>query len=162
MTLIVWTAFYVLFLVYAFRNRGGFLLVDNANLVVHEAGHALFGWIGSTAGLWGGTILQLLVPLLLALSFAYKRQTSAAAFCMFFFFENFLYVATYMADARAQQLPLVSIGGDANPEHDWFIMLSQLGLLSHDTAIAAGTRFVGFAGMVGSVAWLWLRGAPAE
>jgi len=160
--LAAWTACYAMFLVYALRNTDGFLFVDNANLVVHEAGHALFGWFGPTLGLWGGTILQLLVPLLLAASFAYKRQTAAAAFCMFVFFENFLYVATYMADARTQQLQLVSTGGGDEPiEHDWFLMFGQLGLLQKDTAIAAATRVLGYLGMVASVGWLWLRGASA-
>jgi hypothetical protein len=156
-SLLAWTACYALFLVYAFRNGDGFLLVDNANLVVHEAGHALFGWFGPTLGLWGGTILQLLVPLLLAASFAYKRQTAAAAFCMFLFFENFLYVATYMADARTQLLDLVSLGGGEPPEHDWYLMLTQIGMLQRDTAIAAVVRVMGYLGMIGSVGWLWLR-----
>ena len=159
--LLVWTAGYALFLVYALRNRDGFLFVDNANLVVHEAGHARFGWFGQTLGLWGGTILQLLVPLLLAASFAYKRQTAAAAFCLFIFFENLLYVATYMADARTQQLQLVSVGGgEEPPEHDWYLMLTQLGLLQKDTAIAGVVRVLGYVGMAASVGWLWLRGAP--
>ncbi|HVP42480.1 MAG TPA: hypothetical protein VMS96_03565 [Terriglobales bacterium] len=161
--LIAWTACYGLFLVYALRNREGFLFVDNVNLVVHESGHALFGWFGQTLGLWGGTIMQLLVPLLLAASFAYRRQTAAAAFCLFVFFENFLYVATYMADARIQQLDLVSLGGGDGPvEHDWYLMLSQLGLLQQDRSIAAVVRTLGFLGMAASVGWLWLRGGAAE
>ena len=162
--LIAWSACYALFFfLYAFRNRDGFLFVDNANLVVHEAGHALFGWFGPTLGLWGGTILQLLVPLLLAASFAYKRQTAATAFCLFVFFENFLYVATYMADARTQQLDLVSIGGGDGPqEHDWYLMLTQIGMLQYDTRLAGMVRFLGWLGMLGSVAWLWVRGSSAE
>jgi len=160
--LAAWTICYALFLVYALRNREGFLFVDNVNLVVHESGHALFGWFGRTLGLWGGTIMQLLVPLLLAVSFAYKRQTAAAAFCLFIFFENFLYVATYMADARVQQLDLVSLGGGDGPvEHDWYLILTQLGLLQHDQAIAAVVRTLGYLGMAASVGWLWLRAAGA-
>lgn len=161
--LLAWTVCYALFLVYALRSRDGFLIVDNANLVVHEAGHALFGWFGPTLGLWGGTILQLLVPLLLAASFAYKRHTAGAAFCLFVFFENFLYVATYMADARLQQLDLVSLGGGDGPvEHDWYLMLSQLGLLQQDKTLAAVVRVLGYLGMMASVGWLWLRGAAAQ
>ena len=53
-----WLTFYLLFLVYAFQMHGGYLFIDSANLVVHEGGHLLFGWFGSTIGLWGGTILQ--------------------------------------------------------------------------------------------------------
>jgi hypothetical protein len=95
-----WLAFYLLFLVYAFQMHGGYLFIDSANLVVHEGGHLLFGWFGSTLGLWGGTILQWMVPLLLAAYFFHQRQPASFVFCAFFFFENWLYTATYMADAR--------------------------------------------------------------
>jgi hypothetical protein len=33
-----WLIFYLVFLAYAVRMRGGFLFIDSANLVVHEAG----------------------------------------------------------------------------------------------------------------------------
>src|SRR5579863_10100443 len=75
-----WLAFYGLFLVYAFHMHGGYLFIDSANLVVHEGGHLLFGWFGPTIGLWGGTILQWMVPLLLAIYFFTQRQTTAFAF----------------------------------------------------------------------------------
>src|ERR1051326_7383407 len=70
----VWAAFYALFMVYAATNSTGFLFVDSANLIVHESGHLLFGWFGPGLGLWGGTLMELLVPLCLALYFAVQRQ----------------------------------------------------------------------------------------
>ncbi len=160
--LVAWLAFYLLFLVYALSARGGFLLIDNVNLVVHEAGHALFGWFGETLGLMGGTLFQLLVPLLLAAYFVVMRQTSSAAFCSFFFFENFLGIAIYMADARAQQLTLVSIGGGDEVEHDWFAMLSRVGLLQWDTRLALAVRLLGWAGMLATVAWLAWRARQTQ
>lgn len=152
-----WLAFYGLFLLHAIRNTSGFLFIDNANLVVHEAGHLLFGWFGETLGLYGGTLLQLLVPFALAASFAYRRHTTGAAFCAFFFFENFLYTATYMADARAQELPLVSVGGDEAVGHDWERIFSGLGLLQHDTQIASVLRLAGWLGMLLVLGWLGWR-----
>jgi hypothetical protein len=56
---------YGLFLLHALADDDGFLLIDHVNLIVHEAGHLLFGWLGATLGLWGGTLLELLVPLAL-------------------------------------------------------------------------------------------------
>jgi hypothetical protein len=160
--LIAWLVFYALFLLYLLRAGGGFTLFDNVNLVVHEAGHAFFGWFGPTIGIMGGTIMQLLVPLLLCVSFAWQRHTSGAAFCAFVFFENFLYVATYMADARARALPLVTLGDPDNAEHDFFHIFSQFGVLQHDTQIAALVRFLGWAGMLAAVAWLaWRATRPA-
>src|SRR5580765_2409109 len=79
-----WIVFYLAFLAYAFAQHGGYLFVDSANLVVHEGGHLLFGWFGPTLGIWGGTILQWLVPVLLASYFFAQRQAAAFAFCLFF------------------------------------------------------------------------------
>ena len=152
-----WVVFYAAFLMYAFRMRGEFLFIDSANLVVHEGGHMLFGWFGHTLGIWGGTILQWLVPLLLAAYFFRERQTAAFAFCMFFFFENWLYTATYMADARAMALPLVTTGDSDFIEHDWHTIFSSLGLLQYDTAIAGIVRLLGWAGMLSCVGWLAVK-----
>ena len=159
---IAWLIFYVLFLLYAFRAHGGFLFIDSANLVVHEGGHLLFGWLGQTLGLWGGTILQWLVPLALAGYFFHQRQPAAFVFCLFFFFENWLYTATYMADARAMALPLVTTGDPDNIEHDWNTIFTSLSVLPYDTVIAAVVRFFGWCGMLGSLGWLAERMRRAD
>jgi hypothetical protein len=154
LALAVWVAFYVLFLIYAASKHGSFLFVDSVNLIVHEGGHLLFGWFGPTLGIWGGTILQWLVPLLLAGYFFTQRQPTGVAFCLFFFFENWLYTATYMADARAMSLPLVTVGDPDFAEHDWNTIFSGLGVLPYDTRIAAIVRLLGWCGMLATLAWL--------
>lgn len=156
-TLIGWLVFYGAFLAYAAADRGGFLFIDHVNLVVHEGGHLLFGWFGPTLGLWGGTLLQWLVPALLAAYFFAQRQIAGFSFCLFMLFENFLYTATYMADARAQVLDLVSVG-EGNALHDWFTIFSSLGVLRHDIQIAAMVRALGWAGMLATAAWFGWRG----
>jgi len=157
LAIVGWVGFYVLFMAYAAMNTTGFLFIDNANLVVHEGGHLLFSWFGETLCLWGGTLLQLLVPAALAAYFFSQRQTAAFVFCAFMFFENFLYVGTYMADARAQVLPLVTVGSSDEAGHDWFNIFSSLGLIQHDVTIAHITRAVGWFGMAGCVGWLATR-----
>jgi hypothetical protein len=149
-----WLVFYALFLLYAFRAHGGYLFIDSANLVVHEGGHLLFRWFGPTLCLWGGTILQWAVPFLLAAYFFHERQAAAFVFCLFFFFENWLYTATYMADARAMVLPLVTTGDPDFVEHDWNTIFTSLGVLRYDTAIAGVVRTLGWCGMLGCVGWL--------
>jgi hypothetical protein len=153
-TLLGWSGFFSFFLLYAISNRGEGLLIDNANLVVHEAGHALFSWFGNLPGLCGGTALQLLVPLLLASYFFVQRQITGFAFCTFFFFENFLGIASYMADARSMALPLVTIGDPEFTIHDWNAIFGTLGLLEFDTQIAALVRVVGWIGMAATPIWL--------
>jgi hypothetical protein len=160
--LVAWLIFYVAFLVYAFSARGGFLFIDTANLVVHEGGHNLFGWFGTTLCLWGGTLLQWLVPFLLAAYFFTQRQTTGFVFCLFFFFENWLYTATYMADARAQVLPLVTTGDPDFVEHDFYAIFSSLGVLDYDTKIALLVRILGWCGMFAAAVWFAVRNLRAS
>jgi hypothetical protein len=155
--LVAWLMCYIGFLGYAFSAHGGWLFIDCANLVVHEGGHHLFGWFGPTLGLWGGTLLQWLVPFLLAAYFFTERQSTGFVFCSFFFFENWLYTATYMADARAQVLPLVTTGDPDFVEHDFYAIFTSLGVLNHDTQIAAVVRLLGWCGMIAVVIWLATR-----
>jgi hypothetical protein len=152
-----WILFYLLFLWTAFRGTGALLLIDNVNLVVHEGGHLLFGWFGQTLGVWGGTILQCLVPFLLAVFFLVQRQPQGFAFCSFFFFENWLGIGTYMADARAMVLPLVTTGDPELAEHEWHKIFSSLGLLQYDTRIGGTVRFLGFSGMIAVMLWVAWR-----
>ncbi len=156
---IFWLAFYGLFFLHVLTDGDDFLIIDTANLIVHEAGHLLFGWLGRTPGLWGGTLLELLVPLALLVHFAYHRQTTGAAFAAFFLFENLLYISVYMADARAQVLPLVTVGDpEAVEGHDWFLIFSGWGLLQYDLAIARVVRVAGWLGMLGTTGWLARQG----
>jgi hypothetical protein len=148
-----WLIFYVAFMAYAFSAHGGFLFIDNANLVVHEGGHNLFRWFGPTLCLWGGTLLQWLVPFLLAVYFFTQRETAGFVFCLFFFFENWLYTATYMADARAMVLPLVTTGDPEFAEHDFHAIFSSLGLLDYDTKIGMTVGLLGWCGMIAVVIW---------
>lgn len=157
--LIAWLLFYLGFLLYAFQAHGRMLFIDLANLIVHEGGHNLFRWFGATLCLWGGTILQWAVPFLLAAYFFAEGQTSGFVFSLFFFFENWLYTATYMADARAQVLPLVTTGDPEFAEHDFFRIFSDLGVLPYDTSIAAVVRLLGWCGMVGIVIWFAMQPA---
>jgi hypothetical protein len=149
-----WLIFYIGFLIYAFQAHGNMLFIDLANLVIHEGGHNLFVWFGPTLHVWGGTLLQWMVPFLLAAYFFTHRQTTGFVFCLFFFFENWLYTATYMADARAQVLPLVTTGDPEFAEHDWFRIFTDLGVLEYDTKIAAAVRLIGWCGMIAVVVWL--------
>jgi hypothetical protein len=146
--LAAWLVFYALFLLHAARDADGFLLLDHVNLIVHEAGHFFFSWFGYTVGILGGTLGQLLVPLLIAAYFFWHRETSGLAFALFWFFENFLYVGHYMSDARTLALPLVGSG-----EHDWEILFGQWGVLQYDQKIGGFARNLGWLGMVATVVW---------
>ena len=152
-----WLAFYGLFIFQLARGRGLLPMIDLVFVPIHEGGHLLFRWLGHTMMLLGGTFLQLFVPAALALYFVFRRQVLGTAFCLFCFFEQFLPIATYMADARAQVLPLVTTGDPEFAEHDFFRIFSDLGVLNCDTKIAAVVRLLGWCGMIAVVVWFALR-----
>ena len=65
-------------------------------------------------------------------------------------------LAVYVADARAEELPLVSLGG-GDVVHDWNYLLGSVHLLPHDGQIAGMVRFGAFVLLVASIglgAWL--------
>ena len=128
-------------------------LLDGVNLLFHEAGHPLFGLFGWEAlAILGGTLMQLLVPLLVLGSFWLRREAPGVAAAGIWCFENLLNIARYVADARAQVLPLVGGG-----EHDWTELLGRWGCLAQDQGIAQTLRAAGWIGMAGSWGWLIWR-----
>jgi hypothetical protein len=156
--LVAWLVFFGLFLYQLARGSGLLLLMDGVFVPIHEGGHLLFRFFGQFVMVAGGTFLQLFVPVALATYFFFQRQTQGVAFCMFFFFEQFLPIATYMADARAQDLPLLTVGDAEYVIHDWNYLFSMLGVLDHDIQIAGAVRFIGWLGMIGVMLWLLWRG----
>jgi hypothetical protein len=155
--LVAWVVFYLLFLYQAARGHGMLLLIDGVFVPIHEGGHLLFRIFGEFIMVGGGTAMQLLVPFWLALYFFFRRQPQGVAFCSFFMFEQFLPIATYMADARAQELPLLTVGDAEYVIHDWAYLFGRLGVLEHDTAIAHAVRVLGWVGMIATVAWMIWR-----
>jgi hypothetical protein len=131
-------------------QQGCFL--DLVNLAFHEAGHLFLAPFGQTMHFLGGTLGQLAVPAGLAVYFVLaRREPFAAAACTWWFGENFVNIAVYMADARDLALPLVG-GGD----HDWNNLFYTFGLLGQDSvaAVSAWTHRLGTLVMVGSLVWL--------
>lgn len=154
--LAAWLGFYALFLLHT-ATADDQPIADLLWLVIHEGGHLVFSPLGKFLGILGGTLLQLAVPLGFTFYFALKRHLPASALCLFFFFENFLGISVYMADAHKMELPLVSTGS-GDTIHDWYYLFSSLHLLHRDTSIASGVNFLGWVGMVATVGWLGWRG----
>jgi hypothetical protein len=133
-------------------------VLDHVNLAFHESGHLLFRLFGDTASLYGGTLMQFVFPSITAAHFAQRGQTLSSAACAVWFCENLRYMALYMADARAQILPLVGGG-----EHDWYNILSRWDALESDTRLAGFFSFLCWAGIVAIwvVLWRMVRRAQA-
>lgn len=147
-----WLVVYAFFLLYAWRDTSGFLFPDFVNLMIHEAGHVLFSWAGHTIMLLGGTLAELIVPLVCAVGFLFQRQIYGFAFSVLWFFENFLYIGAYMADARTSALPLVN-----SDESDWTLLFTQWNVILYDQKIGNWFRLMGWLGMLAIIGWLAYR-----
>ncbi len=146
-------AFFLLYVV-LFRTADGWTpFLDGVNVLFHEAGHpilGLFGW--ETLTILGGSLFQVLLPLSIGVGFWFKRQPLGVAFCGQWVGQNLLYVSRYIADARAQELPLIGGG-----EHDWTELLTRWNVLDKDLVIAGRVAFLGWFLMVAWALWLGWR-----
>lgn len=140
-------ALVVLFMAYiGFRyllNPSYRTIFDGINLGIHEAGHLVFAIFPEFLTFLGGTLLQLAAPIICGVLLFRQSDPFGTSFCGTWLASNCYHVAIYQADARAQELPLVTVGGGV-PIHDWAYMLSRLNILSMDTTLAFFTRCVGF------------------
>jgi len=135
------------------------------NLVFHEAGHWIFGATRNrTLTILGGSMMQILVPLMICFTFWGNRDATAMGFGLVWMFQNFLEVGRYMADARKPVLPLIG-GLDPFGSHDWVNLFNRWDLWSYDTAIAKTTWTLGWIGIIGTVfwyTWRWLTSPSSE
>jgi hypothetical protein len=126
--------------------------VDFVNLAFHEAGHVFLRVFGSTIHYLGGTIFQLLIPVVLIVYFLVRtHQPMAAAVCLWWLGESLINVSIYMADARDLAMPLVG-GGD----HDWNELFYRFGLLGEESVarVSDTTHVLGVLVMLAGLAWL--------
>jgi len=127
------------------------------NLPFHEAGHVIFSPFGSFITSLGGTLGQLLMPLICLGTFLFKYQNPfGASICLWWFGQNFLDIAPYINDARAGVLPLVGGNtGNSSPYgfHDWEFLLTETGLVHADHIIAKISFFIGTMIMLIAFAW---------
>jgi len=138
-------------------NAAGESILHLVNLPFHEAGHLFFRPFGQFMASLGGTLGQLLMPLIcLVVLLAKTRDPFGASVALWWLGENFLDIAPYINDARAGQLPL--LGGNFGHSapygfHDWEFILNESGLLHADTWIAGLSHFTGSLIMLLALGW---------
>jgi len=132
-------------------------IYQGLNLALHEGGHLFLMWFRvDLLTVLGGTLFEVGIPLLVAVYFWRQGDAVGSLVATFWMGTALLSVAPYMADARAQRLPLVSVG-DGPVGHDWFILLEASGLLRQDEALARMVRLIGLGLLWGATAGLvWL------
>lgn len=125
------------------------------NLPFHEAGHVLFSPFGRFVQVLGGTLGQLLIPLVVVLSFAMKGNHFAVSVGLWWLGQSFMDCAPYVDDARAGQLMLLGgvTGSEVEDYHDWENILTRLGMMPYDHLIAR--IFFGCGVVIMVIALVW-------
>jgi len=120
-------------------------MMHRIHLVFHEAGHIVFYIFGPLVAAMGGTILQLLMPILVSASLLIKNRDYFGALAgVWWLGHSMADCAPYINDARVLQLPLLGGGTGAEREgHDWEFILGRLDILSQDIYIARAFLVIG-------------------
>ncbi len=133
-------------------------------LVFHEAGHVAFMLFGEFLTIAGGTLGQLIMPMVLCGALLYtNRDPYGAAFGLWLFGVSLLDVAPYAYDALHPQL--IMLGGHTGEDgpHDWIYLLSETHLLKRAQGIGWFIHKLGAAVVLLSLYWagwvLWRQRA---
>jgi len=134
------------------------------NLGIHEAGHFVFSGLGDVLHVAGGTLLQLIAPIASLVMFVRRPDWFAATFCLGWLSTNLHHVGTYMADADAMRLPLVTVGPADSVTHDWRFLFERFDVMHRCETIGALTHGAAHVAMAASLvagAWVLVRMARA-
>lgn len=130
---------------------------------VHEFGHLLFAAFGEFLGIAGGSLTQLLIPVLTGALLYHHRDYFGLSAAGAWLASSLLDLARYIADARVGDLALASFSEES--VHDWTWLLGRMGWLQHDLAIARTASGLGLLVLLTALlygAWLCLAmRAPA-
>ena len=108
---------------------------------VHEAGHIVFGFLPAVMVAAAGSLSELGFTTLLVIATFRAKAYFAGVFALLWFMLACASAGNYMADARAQLMPL--IGPSSDPQHDWHFVFSQLGWLDADIVIGTTVKVIG-------------------
>lgn len=114
---------------------------------LHEMAHIVTAFLPPILTASAGSLSEILLGSLLV-RFAFKsRSYMVAMLCCLWFMLACQSAGTYMADARAQKLSLVSLGGilsgSDSAQHDWHFVFGQLHILNLDILIGDTVRAIG-------------------
>lgn len=136
-------------------NHVGQSFLHLPNLAFHEAGHILFIPFGRFMTVLGGSLMQVLMPLIIMGAFLLKnRDAVGGAVGLWWAGQNLMDVAPYINDAR--DLNLTLLGGYTGKEvegHDWEWLLLHTRLIRYDHTFGHAAHNLGIAVMVLALCW---------
>lgn len=136
-------------------------------LPIHEAGHIFFMPLGHFMMMLGGSLLQLLLPLIAAATVLWQnRDPFGAALGVWWCGVSMMDLAAYIYDAQNPQLTLLGGHTGEDGPHDWIYLLGVFGKVQQAQSYGAIAYWFGVLLMLAGLAWaarmLWrMRGLRA-
>ncbi len=124
--------------------------IDNVDLIIHEAGHWIFIFFGEFIQILGGSLNQVLIPLIFAIYFILREDYYSSSVVFLWVGYSIVNVSVYMGDAIKMQLPL--LGGD-NVIHDWNYLLNHSHLINYTHMLSSLTYSIGVFMIIGAAVW---------
>ena len=152
---LVLTAILALYGWVCLRAPGTYRWLDSLDLAIHETGHLVFGPLGETLSILGGTLLQLIVPAAFIVALWRSGDRHGATVPLWWMGQNCWNISVYIKDARTQELPLVGGG-----EHDWAFLLGQWNWLEGDQALGGAVYLLGVLLYGASITLGWRYAIP--
>jgi hypothetical protein len=122
-------------------------------ILFHEAGHVIFSPFGEALRVAGGTLGQLLMPLICAVALHRRGDNFGAAVCLAWMALSGIDASVYAYDAADPVLPLIGGGTGADSFHDFIFLFERYGQLHHARGWAMAIKALGVIGVYASLAW---------
>jgi hypothetical protein len=122
-------------------------------ILFHEAGHVIFMPFGQTMGVAGGTLAQLLIPLICAVALFRRDDNFGAALCTAWMSLSLMDAAVYAYDAANPVLPLIGGGTGEDSFHDFIYLFDEFGQLRNARGWARFMKALGTLGLLVALAW---------
>jgi hypothetical protein len=122
-------------------------------ILFHEAGHVLFALFGEVLRIAGGTLGQLLMPIVCAVALHRHDDNFGAALACAWASLSLVDASIYAYDAFDPVLPLIGGGTGADSAHDFVFLFERFGQLRHARGWAMLMKVLGGIGLLLALAW---------
>jgi hypothetical protein len=122
-------------------------------ILFHEAGHIFFIPFGEALRVAGGTLGQLLMPLVCAVALHRRDDNFGAALCLAWMAMSLMDASVYAYDAYDPVLPLIGGGTGADRFHDFIFLFERYDQLEHARGWAMAMKALGATLLLAALVW---------
>jgi hypothetical protein len=122
-------------------------------ILFHEAGHVFFTLFGEALRVAGGTLGQLLIPLVCTVALHRRDDNFGAALCLAWMALSLMDASVYAYDAFDPVLPLIGGGTGADRFHDFIFLFERYDQVEHARGWAMAMKALAALGLLAALAW---------